>query len=225
MFSDRLRVLRVGATYDVIDSLRGINLVDVEFSQGLDILNESQPNPSKNANANLSRVQGRTNFNKVNVEYSRLQSMSFITPGLNLLGALEGQYSFSQLLSGEEFGIGGEQFGRAFDSSEITGDHGLAGKLELQWGQNVAFEDFEALTGYQIFVFYDIGAVWQIDTRQKDLASSRQSASSVGGGVRFNLWDNVSGLVEIAAPLARSVLLRGADGDEARIFFNVGARF
>ncbi len=225
LFSDRLRVLRVGGSYDFIDAFRGINLIDAEFSQGLDILNESQPNPEKNTNANLSRLNGKTNFNKVNLEYSRLQYLSFITPGLNLLGSVFGQYSFSQLLSGEEFGVGGDEFGRAYDPSEITGDHGVSGKLELQWGQNVAFENFEALTGYQFFAFYDLGAVWQIDHRVKGLPSPRQSVASVGAGVRFNLWDNVSGLVEVAKPLTRDVTARGADGDEARVFFNVGARF
>ena len=217
LFDDRLRVLRVGATYDFIDQFRGINLIDGEFSQGLDILNES--------NDNSSRLNGRTNFSKVNLDYSRLQHLGFITPGLNLLGSLIGQYSFSQLLSFEEFGIGGAEFGRAYDPFEVTGDHGLAGKLELQWGQNTTFEDLEALTGYQLFAFYDLGAVWQIDTAGKFLTSNRQSVASAGLGVRFNLWDNVSGLVEVAKPLTRSVLARGSDGDEARVFFNVGARF
>ena len=225
LFSDRLRVLRVGGSYDFIDDFRGINLIDAEFSQGLDILNESQPNTAKNANANLSRLNGKTDFSKVNLQYSRLQYLSFITPGLNLLGSVVGQYAFSQLLSGEEFGVGGDEFGRAYDPSEITGDHGLSGKLELQWGQNVAYEDFEALTGYQFFAFYDLGAVWQIDPDVKGLAAHRQSASSVGAGVRFNLWDNVSGLVEVAKPLTRSVASRGPDGKEGRVFFNVGARF
>jgi len=173
----------------------------------------------------LSRRNGKYNFSKVNLEYSRLQYLSFITPGLNILGSVIGQYAFSQLLSDEEFGVGGDEFGRVYDPSELTGDHGLAGKLELQWGQNTAFEDFEALTGYQLYVFYDLGAVWQIDSRAKALTSSRQSLASVGMGVRFNLWDNVSGLVEVATPLTRDVAARGADGDEARVFFNVGARF
>ncbi len=219
LFSDRLRVLRVGASYDFIDDFRGINLIDAEFSQGLDILNESQPNIAKNTNANLSRLNGKTDFSKVNLEYSRLQYLSFITPGLNLLGSVIGQYAFSQLLSGEEFGVGGDEFGRAYDPSEITGDHGLSGKLELQWGQNVAYEDFEVLAGYQLFVFYDLGAVWRIDP------FDRVSVASVGAGVRFNLWDNVSGLVEVAKPLTRDVAARGADGNEGRVFFNVGARF
>ena len=219
LFSDRLRVLRVGASYDFIDDFRGINLIDAEFSQGLDILDESQPNIAKNNNANLSRLNGKTDFSKVNLEYSRLQYLSFITPGLNLLGSVVGQYAFAQLLSGEEFGVGGDEFGRAYDPSEITGDHGLSGKLELQWGQNVAYEEFEALTGYQLFVFYDLGATWRIDP------SVRVSIASIGAGVRFNLWDNVSGLVEVTKPLTRDVLARGADGDEGRVFFNVGARF
>ena len=99
----------------------------------------------------------------------------------------------------------------------------------MQWGQNVAFENFEALTGYQFFAFYDLGAVWQIDPGPKgtflEPLDSRQSVASVGVGVRFNLWDNVAGLVEVAKPLTRSVAARGADGGEGRVFFNVGARF
>ena len=221
LFSDRLRVLRVGGSYDFIDQFRGINLIDAEFSQGLDILHQSERRPVTvdEPSGYLSRVNGKTNFSKVNLEYSRLQYLSFITPGLNLLGSVIGQYSFSQLLSGEQFGVGGDEFGRAYDASEIIGDHGASGKLELQWGQNTAFEDFEALTGYQLFAFYDLGAVWQIDP------SVRVSIASIGAGVRFNLWDNVSGLVEVTKPLTRDVAARGADGGEPRVFFNVGARF
>lgn len=50
--------------------------------------------------------------------------------GLNPYLAATAQTSFGQsLLSPKQFGVGGSQFGRGYDPSEITGDSGVAGKV------------------------------------------------------------------------------------------------
>ncbi|HBF99532.1 MAG TPA: ShlB/FhaC/HecB family hemolysin secretion/activation protein, partial [Alphaproteobacteria bacterium] len=38
---DRIRAARIGVSGDMVDKLRGISLLDLELSQGLDILNAS----------------------------------------------------------------------------------------------------------------------------------------------------------------------------------------
>ena len=56
---DRIRAIRGGLTYDFVDKHRGINLVDLEVSQGLDILDATET-----GSPNLSRANARSNFLK-----------------------------------------------------------------------------------------------------------------------------------------------------------------
>jgi hemolysin activation/secretion protein len=214
---DRLRVFRIGGVYEFVDSLRGINLIALKYSQGVDILHAKISGSEL-----LTRENGHSDFGAARMEVSRLQS---IFPGLTLLGEATGQYSFSQLLASEEFGLGGERFGRAYDPSELTADHGAAAKLELQYGVS---GDGDIFKGMQIYGYYDIGAVWH---RLKPAISStgasgksRESLASTGLGVRFNLTEYVSGYVEMAKPLTQPVSARGASGKDWRPFFSIAVR-
>lgn len=221
LFDDRLRILRAGASYDFVDQFRGISLIEVEASQGLDIFNESKSGSAGGVGADISRVNGKSNFFKVTADASRLQRLF---PGVSLLISATGQYSGSQLLSSEEFGYGGSSFGRAYDSSEITGEHGAAGKLELQYGR--AADDIVLVKDFQLYLFSDYGATWRIDPVANNQQKHTQTGSSAGVGVRFNVIDNVSGFVEVDQPLTRQVATGGVDGGEtARIFFALAARF
>ena len=224
LFDDRLRIVRAGVSYDVVDRFRGVNLVEFEVSQGLDIFNESTSGSNDGVDPELSREHGRSNFFKVTANASRLQSLAVLLPGLNVLGAVTGQFSGSQLLSSEEFGFGGAEFGRAYDNSEIVGDHGAAGKIEVQYGRSPIWE---FLTDYQFYAYYDFGIVWRINAT--DLGTNgkvTESAASAGVGLRFNVTENVSGHIEIDTPLTRAVSAEGLDdAGEPRIFFSVGARF
>jgi hemolysin activation/secretion protein len=68
---------------------------------------------------------------------------------------LKGQLNSSGLLSAEEFRAGGGNYGRAYDPSEISGDYGAAGYLELQRtlkAHNAFFRNT------QIYGFYDLAA-------------------------------------------------------------------
>ena len=137
---------------------------------------------------------------------------------MNLIVAAQGQYAFSQLLASEEFGFGGSNYGRAFDPSEFSGDHGAAGKLELQYVGNAAFP-FARVVYYG---FFDYGTVWRIDDSSRE---ARDSASSAGLGIRYALADRVDGYVELGKPLLNRVAARGNDGEDVRLFFSISARF
>ena len=67
---DRLRVLRANATYDFADRFRGVSLVALELSQGLNILDARGANE-----ANTSREDGKTNFTKIGLSGQRLQAL------------------------------------------------------------------------------------------------------------------------------------------------------
>jgi hemolysin activation/secretion protein len=126
------------------------------------------------------------------------------------------QKSFSPLLLTEQFGLGGDHFGRGFDPSEITGDDGVAGAVELQYTRDPGLS---FLKSYQLFTFYDAGAVWQ-----RAPGSGHQSLSSVGGGVRLWLPHGLDAEVEVTHPLWQRIDIdQRRKGTEA--LFSVTAHF
>jgi hemolysin activation/secretion protein len=196
--------------YDNADRFRGINLFSVNVTQGLNILDATEA-----GSLNLSRSQGRSDFTKISGKIQRLQQLA---PSWMLLGAAAGQYSFEKLLASEEFGVGGLAFGRAFDPSEITGDQGVALKLELQR----AFQlKKKFLRNLQAYAFIDYGSVWnRVPT---PTGSRRQELTSPGVGTRFNLTEYLSGYVEVTKPLDREVAAEG--NKDPRVFFSLSARY
>lgn len=213
---DRIRAIRLATSLDIVDTFLtepAVSLVGMEVGQGLNVLG-ARPTGS----ANLSRPDGHSQFTKLNFEAQRLQTLG---GGFNLLLAAIGQYSFSGLLASEEFTFGGAQYGRGFDPAELTGDQGVAAKVEMQWGQSLSQS---ILRSYQLYAFFDGGAVWQIQPVPGTKWAS--SATSTGFGIRANVLENYSGYLEVGKPITGSVNALGAeDGKNPRVFFATIARF
>lgn len=214
---DRIRSLRFGLSYDNADRFDGVNQALLEYSFGLQGLGAGDNNsPLK------SRVDGKYNYQKLTLNLSRNQELSYLSPILSQLSvnvALMGQYSNDGLLSTEECGIGGSQFGRAYDFSEILGDSCLAGSLELRYALNT---QGSSLQYTQLYTFYDGGKT----SNQNPLNTSdsrTKSLSSAGLGVRFGIWKFLSGSLEVAKPLTRDVANEG--NQDARVFASISARF
>jgi hemolysin activation/secretion protein len=211
---DRVRTLRLGATFDLADRFAGITSLSGTLSQGLDILDASQPGDD-----DLSREAGSGDFTALAVEASRLQSLG---GGWSLFATAKGQYALDSLLVSETFDFGGESYGRAYDSSELTGDHGVAARVELRWGRLIGRP---WLTSVQPFLSADIGAIWNRDNDEEGVDSSADAAS-VAAGVRFDFTDWVNGSVEVAQPLTRSPTIDRDDGKKRpRVFFRLTATF
>lgn len=206
---DRIRAFRLGATYDRADSWHGINLLDIELSQGISGLGSSDNNDIM-----LSRLNGRVDFTKATLYAARLQSL---TPRVSLLAAVNAQYAWTDLLSSELYSFGGEQFGRGYDPSELVGDHGVSGKLELRFTDALPLGFAFSYTAYG---FYDVGIVYQ---RTPDLYDRSESAASAGLGLRMSLGQYVSCFAEVAKPLTRDVSAEG--NRNARVYAGASIRF
>ncbi len=204
VISDRLRTLRLGASYQLQDQFKGQTRVSVGVSQGLDIFDASD-----NGAAERSRTNGKNDFTKVAGDIVRRQT---ITDLFAVQAAVSGQWSADPLLSYEEFAVGGEQFGRAYDFSEISGEHGVAGSVEFQLGRK---SKWSWLDEYQLYGFYDIGAVWNKVSGSSDV---RSSLSSAGAGVRVKVFDKLQTNFEAAKPLTRDV--NTEDDKDWRFFFS-----
>lgn len=184
LFDDRVRALRLGVSADLADAWGGVNLVDVEASFGLSGTRSDLP----------SRAGANPHFHKLSLFASRLQP---IAPRWSLLVAAQGQASSSTLYSSEQFGAGGDNFLRGFDPSELIGDRGWAGKLELRF---VPREDL------MVYTFYDRARVDNADAAQA--VSGGSKAASAGAGLRGS-YRALSAYLEYAQPLLRDVTAEG----------------
>jgi hemolysin activation/secretion protein len=207
---DRLRIVNLGLSYDFVDAYRGVNLVSFNLSKGFDIFDST-----KTGSANLTRESGHSDFTKISGEMLRLQQL---VPSWMLLSSVSWQYAFEKLLASEEFGVGGSQYGRAYDSSEITGDQGIAFKLELQR----AFQTKKKyLRDLQAYTFFDYGKIWNRIPTSTGLET--EDLFSMGLGVRFNVTEKLSGYLEWDKPLDQEVSAEG--NKDGRFFFSLSARF
>lgn len=198
---ENTRVLRGSFSYTLI---AGATRADVmlEGSQGIDALGAS-----RNGDADLSSANARPQFTKARLDATITQKLF---SKLDLVASGAGQWSDGGLVSAERFGAGGARYGRGYDYSEITGDQGLAGSLELRWTWK-KLNDW--LTTLQIYAFADTAQVWTDGVSE--------SLASAGGGVRVGVTPGIAATVEVAKPLTRDVL---SQGDRSpRVFVSLSA--
>lgn len=99
-----------------------------------------------------------------------------------------GQWARRPLIPGEQFGMGGITGLRGFGEREIANDKGIQASLEAYTP-----ELCQSLGGEhrcRLMAFYDNGTVWRIDPLAGEQA--RESAASLGFGVRYTLGKNVA---------------------------------
>ncbi|KQY85046.1 hypothetical protein ASD25_08630 [Brevundimonas sp. Root1423] len=208
IFDDRLRTLTADIGGNYADPTGGLNSARLGVVTGFSIFDGTV-----RTDLDKSRATGTGVFIRVNFEMARVQPLP---GGVYLQAAIAGQWSSDSLLASEEFGLGGSNFGRAFDPSEITGDEGLAGKIELF--KTISLDGVSSIEPY---IFYETGFVRQIDPLPAE--SRRDTLGSGGIGVRIAADDNWAASLEYSQPFERDV---ASEGDrDARLFFSISAAF
>ena len=129
------------------------------------------------------------------------------------MGAVQGQYAFTPLLSPEECGYGGKDVGRAFDPSEITGDSCWSVISELRFDPGLPKS---VLTQTQFYAFADYGRVYRIAPSAG--TPSQNDGASAGVGIRLGT-EKFNTDLSVAKPLFG----RAADG--WRYFLTAGAKY
>jgi outer membrane protein assembly factor BamA len=108
-------------------------------------------------------------------------------------------------------------------TSELTGDKGIAGKVELQYDQGFS----RVSSAAQFYGFYDVGVVG--NSQSYVSIPSSQSLASTGVGVRITLPLALSGSLELAKPLTRKVEAEMIIGDHnpraLRGYFSIARQF
>lgn len=209
--NDRVRTLRLGTRMDATDGLLGVNQLDLTATQGLTNFGAT------NDGTGQSRANGHHDFLKGVATLTRVQQL----PGLfSAMVSGTAQVSNEPLLASEEFSIGGPDFGRAYDSGEMTGDSGFAGLAELRYGGPIDSNPY--LQSYQAYTFVDYGQVRnQGSTGVGEVL--KDSQTSAGLGIRFNAAHDLTGYVELDKPLNKPVASEG--NEDSRLFFSVLKRF
>jgi hemolysin activation/secretion protein len=162
---------------------------------------------------------GESEFTTVNFRASRYQG---ITDALGLYLSANGQYAFDPLLADVANRVGGEQFGRGYDPSELAGDHGLGFTAEFQYNRPAPLP---YVNNVQLYTFYDVGLVWDRSRIANGvrIGGKDGSLTSTGIGVRNQLFSNIFLDLEVAFPLTRIVATEGSK--DPRFFFQVVWRF
>lgn len=209
---DRIRTARVGGRVEFLDTLLGVAITSIgmEVSQGLDLLGSSDEDDLR-----LTRPNADPTATKIAGEAQRLQRIS---SSVNLLLAAKGQVASNALLSSEEFGVGGVNYGRGFDASEIIGDDGVAGKVELQWNKPYPWD---LVQDYQVYGFFDAGRIWNKDATTSSLKTD--TITSAGLGLRADFMADTEAGLALAFPLNRDVETQG--DDDPRLYFNLSRKF
>jgi hemolysin activation/secretion protein len=201
------------ATLDTADTWLGdkrsaTNLIYAQISHGLDALGAS-----KAGAAFLSRADGGGAFTKLSGEATRVQTL---LPQWSVAVSATGQFSENSLLTSQQFGLGGAEFGRGYEPSELTGDKGAGGSVELRYSPPVL-----PAIAPQLYGFYEVGIVWLNAPLSRE--QNGASLASAGGGVRFSLTHHLTADVELAKPLTRPIASRG--NKDVRPLFAVSTGF
>ena len=200
---DRIRAARANLSYDRADPLGGYNYASLTVSRGLPVLNANSPGEPL-----ISRLGAEPDFTKLDYSLTHFQPL---VPDWTSVASVSGQKASGPLYSPEQFGYGGQAFGRAYDPSEILGDSGVAGSLELRYG------GLPPLRGavFTPFGFYDIGKVWSD-------GAAATSGASAGLGVRADSGFGLTGALTVAEPLTRPLAdPQYGNGKSPRCLFQV----
>jgi hemolysin activation/secretion protein len=207
---DRLRSLTASATYDQAGFLDGAGSLRLAVTQGLPVFAATDPDSDL-----VSRADAEPDYTKLTLDGVRAQRLY---GPLVLLVTAGGQAAFDPLPAAEEFAVGGSIYGRAFDAGEITGDHGVAASLELQWPVGIGRQGLDSVTPY---AFVDGGWVWD---RESTVSEGLEDRLASGGfGVRAGLFERVDVGLEYARPIDEPDTVDDEFGD--RVFFTLTARF
>lgn len=217
---DEWRVVDVAVNFTQTGFLDGVTGGAFGIAKGLPYFGATRPTTGTGTQTSpgpgLSRAGAQSDFTKLTLSANRSQPIPFVD---NLSAALsvQGQYAFSALLSGEQISFGGAQFGRGYDSSVLTGDHGIAGSLELRYDDR--YPDYY-LDSVQYYTFFDTGKVW---SRLRDTGANNVLAST-GIGVRMTFPRGWLLGVEYARTLI-SIPTNDSDRVGSRILFNAAIRY
>jgi hemolysin activation/secretion protein len=152
----------------------------------------------------LNRYGADGGFVVFKADVSRTQELP---GGFEAYGRVQGQLANQPLVSSEEYSGGGEDTVRGYLESEVVGDDGAFGSLELR---SPSFLEKAKLHGdWRVFVFGDAGELTLLTPLPEQ--TSHFTLSSAGAGSRLSLLDHASGSFFIAYPFVSQAYTQARD--------------
>jgi len=191
LYNDRVRTLQAGIRYQGANAL-GVTGVSVEFSQGVDWFGTT----FGGGKVPISRANGDpTAFT---AKLDGLQVFS-LPNNMSLSLSFTGQLASNGLLSTEQFGVGGPNFGSAYNFSQITGDAGYAMRLELERAWFTQAGNTPIIL--RPYTYFDYGQTFLIKPLPVEKPS--KELASAGIGLRANISNFLQGRAELAFPFQK----------------------
>jgi hemolysin activation/secretion protein len=180
--SERTRAARAALGYSFVGKRRVLN-GGLTLSKGLDLFG-----------ARVADGRAKATFFKANLRAGLNQAVG--KRGVLRLSA-SGQWTRDPLPAVERFSVGGDPYGRAFETSLIAADRGIAGSAEL------AFRPLKKgpLAASEVYGFVDYAVV---DVLSRPGFIGRDfDLGSAGGGLRLGYKDNAMIGLEVANTIDR----------------------
>jgi hemolysin activation/secretion protein len=202
---DELTMARLGVEAELRDGWGGRTRLNLGATFGRDDF--KTPTPAHP----MARPDDGAAFTKFTLIANRTQTLA---DGWSLFAAMRGQVSADDLPEDERITFGGARWGRAYDYSEIEGDTGIAGQLEVRYTSN----GLKLVDSLQTYAFADAAASWV-----RDGEGEADTLSSAGLGLRADFGLGYRAGVEAAVPLNRLPL--GQTDRHPRVFATVSREF
>ncbi len=179
--------------------------------------------PGSNETAfDTKRAYASGRFTHFNLDLSHTQELPL---GFQGYGRLQGQIADGPLASSEQLSVGGLDSVRGYLESEVLGDSGAIGNVELrspniggmlQDSLQQSFKDagaegppFAIFNEWRIFGFADKGVVEIIHPLSEQQAHF--NLWSYGVGTRFKVFDHISGMLVYAMPMVAQAYTQARD--------------
>jgi len=203
LYNDHFRTVSLMADYKLNDSLAGWNYLNLAFRHGVNIFGASRRDDDL-----LSRSDASPNFSILDFAFSRYQPLSDVW---SVKISATGQWASGPLLVAQQFYLGDAAYGPGF----YSGDSGIAAYGEMRFDQSISND---ILKGYQLYGFFDKGAVWSFNNNGQVL-----SIASAGAGIRFFLAEQWQAGVGFAVPVHAGTTAN--DFHDVRFLFTLSNSF
>ncbi len=167
----------------------------------------------------IKRYKASPSFTHFNADLSHTQELG---EGFQLWGKVQGQISDGPLVSSEQFSIGGLDTVRGYLESEVLGDQGVVGNIELrtpnigqliqgqvkdETGQGPA--RFTTFNEWRFFAFADAGRATVLQPLQDQ--QSQFDVWSYGVGTRFKVFSVMNGMLAYSVPMISQTYTQARD--------------
>ncbi len=220
LYADRIRPLRVGATWTRSFETGTQIMLAGDLSRGLGIFGSRGRNDAT-VDLPISRAQADDDFTKAEIKARLFQRLP---RGFGVEGTFNGQYAFNgSLVNAEQFTLGGPRRLSAYDQSTLAGDHGWLLRGELQYSELFDVGPMRVLV--TPYGFAARGVVYLDSPTVTEFSSS--GAWSLGLGVRSIMSNflTVAREGEFGFEVARQISDRAGTLDAWRINVNGAIRF